>query len=164
MNCEDLREAVWSRLDGAVSDTLTPEARAHQEGCPACRGYADRARGLDALIRSALRTEAPAASLAPRVLARIRAAELVPEPTPAGLFLGLTLTAAAWRLAWPWGGQSLLAPFAEAFRLPEPELALLAGVSAPPLALTLGTLALAGLLWLSTMRTLLLHPARRNDD
>ena len=63
MNCEDLREAVWSRLDGAVSDTLTPEARARQEGCPACRGYADRARGLDALIRSALRTKAPAASL-----------------------------------------------------------------------------------------------------
>lgn len=164
MNCDDLREALWSQLDGTGPALLGPEARAHQEVCPACRGYADRARNLDALIRSALAAEVPAESLAPRVLARIRAWEAEPGPAPSGLFLGLALAAALWRLAWPWGGESLLAPFTEAFRLPGPGLALLSGVPTPPLALTLGTLGLAGLLWLSTMRMILPHAARRNDD
>lgn len=162
MTCEEFRTRFWTELDGGEPAS---ETAAHSASCPECGEYAAKARRLHTLLPEALET-APAPSIEPAVMERIREEREWPAPAgawiPAGVLLPLGLAYAA----VGWAGWDAVAPY---LFLPDVtaardalERALAFDTRSVPMTQLAPTFVIAVVLWISTQWNLLKEQGRKD--
>lgn len=79
MDCRRAERILQDYLDGSLGGDLSRSVQRHIQACPACSGEAVRYRKLYSLLTEVPPAEVPA-GFAERVLARLKAARVLPAP------------------------------------------------------------------------------------
>lgn len=80
MTCGEIHALIWRREDGELAGEEVAVLESHLVACRACAGRARAAATLGTMIAASLAPERHPHLLAPKVLARLAAAEAAPPP------------------------------------------------------------------------------------